>query len=336
VYLSRVGRWFLAISLWAAACTGEPPGPVITEGKAPPRQPPPHAVGGFEIQIPELMLAPGEERTPCWILPLEVTGPSRMVGGATLTVGPGMHHGNVVTRKKTGEGIRRCMANEGSAIQQVLDVANGGAVLFGSSTQLSGEEWQSFPDGMAYPIKDGYEIVARMHYLNASAQPIGVAPRYQWYTVDPSTVVHELAPFAWDFSDFEIPPGAEKTVRGECIFTDAMHVVSVLPHMHKLGTAFRAGFLGGPLDGQAFLDSPGFDPDRGVLQQYDPAIDLSQGGPGTGAWFSCTWKNTFDKTISYGIGDDEMCTLFGYAYPQVASFTASARESACVVISTTP
>jgi hypothetical protein len=54
-----------------------------------------------------------------------------------------------------------------------------------------------------------------------------------------------------------------------------MHVVSVLPHMHALGTGHRAGFVGGPRDGQLWLDSPGYDPENGVLMQFDPPIDLS-------------------------------------------------------------
>jgi hypothetical protein len=235
----------------------------------------------------------------------------------------------VVTRQKTGEGIRDCSGEESSTEAQALDVLHGGAVLFGSSTQLDGQEWQSFPAGMGYRIRDGFEIVARMHYLNASSQPVTVAPRYQWFTIDERTLVHELQPFAWNFSEFEIPPNSDLTVRGECLFTDAMHIVSVLPHMHKLGTSFQAGFLGGPLDGQPFLESPGYDPERGVIQQYDPSVDLGQG---TGAWFSCSWHNTFDKPITYGLGDNEMCILFGYAWPPSASFTTLAKPNNCVVI----
>ncbi|HUS63963.1 MAG TPA: hypothetical protein VMZ28_05430 [Kofleriaceae bacterium] len=302
--------------------------PPITAGQAPPKQPPANAVGGFTVEIPAYTLAAGAEKTPCWILPLEVEGPSRLVGGATLTVGPGMHHGNIVTRKKTGDGVRVCVGEERSALAQVSDVSNGGAVLFGSTTQLAGEEWQSFPPGMAYRIRDGYEIVARMHYLNASTQPLTVQPRYQWYTIDEATLTQELAPFAWDFQDLDIPPLSDYTVRGECAFVDAMHIVSVLPHMHALGTGFSAGFLGGPLDGKSWLSSRGYDPDQGVITQYDPAIDLGQGA---GAWFSCSWHNSFDKRLVYGIGDNEMCTLFGYAYPPAASYSVYAKHGSCFV-----
>jgi hypothetical protein len=109
-----------------------------------------------------------------------------------------------------------------------------------------------------------------------------------------------------------------------------MHLVSLLPHMHRLGKHFTGGYLGGSLDSKLFLDSKGYDPDSGVLVQYEPAVDLSQG---EGATFSCTWDNTLDKTIVEGIGDNEMCMLFGYAWPPENAFTAVATApDACIYI----
>jgi hypothetical protein len=212
-------------------------------------------------------------------------------------------------------------------------VLDGGAVLFGSSTQIVGQEWQSFPDGMAYRIKDGYEIVARMHYLNATAAPITVAPSYQWYTIDESTLGEELSPFIWEFKNFSIPPGATMKVTADCPFPfadHAMHVVTVLPHMHRLGIELDAGVTGGALDGQSFLVSPGYDPEKGVLTQYDPAIDLSAVD---GFTFSCTWRNTLDQTVVEGIGQNEMCMLFGYAYPRAYAYSAAASNGSCVLVS---
>ena len=42
---------------------------------------------------------------------------------------------------------KRLPKAEDEARSEANDVLDGGAVLFGSSTQISGEEWQSFPDG---------------------------------------------------------------------------------------------------------------------------------------------------------------------------------------------
>lgn len=315
------------VPLGLAGCGGEDAAPAeqsglptFSEGRPPRQAPPANVVGGFTARIPEVTLQPGEETFPCFVIPLELTGPSHIVGGGKLTTPPGMHHGNITSRPKMGDGIRPCSAEDEDR-SEANDILDGGAVLFASSTQVSGEEWQSFPDGMGFPVKDGYEIIARMHYLNASPEPITFAPEYEWYTIDEATVTHLLGPFIWIFRGFEIPPRSELTVTGGCRIPDPMHLVNILPHMHRLGTSFSIDFLGGQLDGQRFLDSKGYDPDNGVLTQYDPAIDLSLGD---GARFSCTWNNTMDKTIVEGVGDNEMCMIFGYSWPYENNYSAIA------------
>ena len=306
----------------------------FTKGHPPARMPPANAVGGFTIQLPKVTLMPGEEILPCYIFPLELMGPSHVVGGATLVATPGMHHGNITTRPSTGSGVRMCDAADAANGSEALDILNGGAVLFGSSTQIVGEEWQSFPSGMGYRIKDGFEIVARMHYLNATSAPLDVAPSYQWYTIAESALQTELAPFIWEYKNFAIPAGATVTVTGDCQFPSdphPMHLVNVLPHMHRLGIEFDAGVTGGPLNGQSFLTSPGYSPDKGVLTQFDPAIDLSAVD---GVTFACTWHNTLDITVTEGVGNNEMCMMFGYAYPPSAAYSALAGKGTCVM--TTP
>ena len=262
-----------ALVALAACSSSGAPGPSFTQGTTPRQAPPSNVVGGFTAQLPPVTLQPGDEQYPCFIFPLDVQGPSHLVGGAQVIAQAGMHHGNVTSRPSTGTGIRPCPDGDpnnalgGSG----TDVANGGTVLFASSTQHVGSEWLSMPDGMAFPVKDGFEIVARMHYLNASPQPLTVAPSYQWYTVDESAVTTVLAPFIWVYSGFQIPPGATYTVEGDCNFPPGMKIVTVLPHMHALGTRFTAGFLGGALDGQLWLDSKGYDPTNGVMQNLRSA-----------------------------------------------------------------
>lgn len=333
----RFSRLLLVV---CAACSStdvtpqpvEDPPPAPNLGQKPRAERPAYVVGGFEIQLPEMTLAPGEERFPCWIFPLEVTGPSMIVGGAKLTTSEGMHHGNITTRPVTaGEGIRPCPPDDNELIGgEALDILDGGAVLFGSSTQIVGEEWQSFPDGMGYEVATGYEIVARMHYLNATPEEVSVAPTYEWFTIDEANVTHVLGPFAWVLRDFEIPPLSTLTVTGTCNVPGPMQLVNVMPHMHQLGTEFFGEYLGGEREGERWLDSKGYDPDGGVITQYTPAIDLSQGD---GMRFGCTWENTHDKTIVEGVGDNEMCILFGYAYPYEASYSGVATpDGGCAMV----
>lgn len=324
-----------AAALLLAGCGQgvEAAGPAFSAPARPAKEPPAHTVGGFGIELPPITLAPGEEKNPCYIFPLEIDGPSHFVGGGSLHASPGMHHGNITTRPKTGEGIRPCPSDEGLFGGEAADVVQGGSVLFGSSTQIEVDEWQTFPEGMAFRIKDGFEIVARMHYLNASSEPVTVAPSYQWYTIDEAALKQEIGPFIWVLGGFAIPPKSQLTYGTTCSLPSPMHLVNLLPHMHKLGVNMSAWFSGGALDGQDFLSSPGYDPERGVVVQYNPSIDLSQG---SGFGFSCTWKNTLDKTIVEGQGDNEMCMMFGYAWPPESAYSAKANSEVCIYLTPPP
>lgn len=328
-------RFFDAVSLSVVLALGcgapqEPEGePQIPTGRPPAPRPPEGSVGGFAIELPPLTLRPGEEREPCYIFPLSISGPSRVVAAASLTTGPGLHHGNVTTRKKSGEGVRPCPDIPGDHV--AFDILEGGAVLFASSTQVQGTEWQSFFPGQGYRLRDGYEIVARMHYVNATAAPLTVSPRYEWYTLAEADLTQEIGPFAWTYSKFEIPPRSDFTVRTECLLNKPMHIVSLLPHMHGLGRRIAAGYLGGARGGRFFFDDDAYG-SRGEsdIRLFAPAVDLSQGD---GVSFQCTWRNTFDKAIHEGVGDNEMCILFGYAYPPQSAFSALALDvDACLAV----
>jgi len=200
----------------AAALGGCTTAPTLFVGTAPTPGPPVASVGGFSLDIPDVPLAPGEEiPSYCKIFPLEVAGPSRFVAGGRITVGPGLHHGNIYARNATGTGVRDCGPNDGDHLALFFDVMKGNAtVLFGSSTQHEGQEWQSFPNGMAFDLKDVGEIVVNLHFFNATPHPITVAPRYEWFTVDPATVEHELAPFIWHWNSLAIAPQTDTTVLG--------------------------------------------------------------------------------------------------------------------------
>lgn len=305
----------------------------VTEADASPahpplQQPPAHPVGGFSIDLgdPSIQgteLAPGAELFPCVVFPLDISGPSNLVGGGMLTTSPGLHHGNITTRPSDGiAGIHACANQSWTADntgQEAIDVLNGGAVLFGSTTQIEVNEWQSFPCGMGYAVKPGYQIVANMHYLNPTSETLTPKPKYQWYTIDPKTLTQQLYPFAWELSTFSIPPYTQQTFTGACALSSPMHVVNVLPHMHQLGVGLNLSYLGGSLDGQPFLTSKGYDPDSTLQVQYTPAVDLGQG---TGFSMSCTWNNTTDQTIVEGTGINEMCIIFGYGWPEDAAYSS--------------
>jgi hypothetical protein len=303
-------------------------GPSVSQGSLPVQQAPANAVGGFSIDLGDpaimpIVMKPGAELFPCIVFPLEVTGTSRIVAGGVLTPSAGLHHGNITTRPTDGiAGIHPCPNTSWTvdAIgEEATDILAGGQVLFASTTQIQVPEWESFPAGMGYEIKDGFQIIAHLHYLNISQVTETPAPKYQWYTVDPSTVTQELYPFVWRLTNFMIPPHTQQTSVGACDFPSGMQIVNILPHMHQLATGLDLAYLGGPDDGQDFLVSPGYSTEESLQRQYQPAVDLSQG---SGMTMSCSWDNTTDQTIIEGTGINEMCMIFGYGWPGSATYSA--------------
>ncbi|MGZ3423353.1 MAG: hypothetical protein ACXVEE_36165 [Polyangiales bacterium] len=312
--------------------------PVIPQPHAPLKLKPKNTVGGFRLELPKITLMPGEEISPCYAAPIVMQGPSRMVGGGVLRVGNGLHHGNVTTRPLRADSsdvVHPCGEDKDTALGgSGQDVIAGGSVLFGSTTQISGEEWQSFPDGMAFKVKDGMEIAARMHYLNAGKEPLEIAPVYEWFTIDESKVATELSPFFWQYPNFQIPPHSRYTVTARCPLASSMKIVTLMPHMHKLGVGYTAGFYGGQLDGKNFVETKGYDPDKSQINVFEPALDTAVA---EGITFSCTWSNTFDKVIGEGIGDNEMCMTFGYGYPVGKVYTLSGTDGEiCIAITAPP
>jgi hypothetical protein len=111
------------MGLTLTACGGEPPEapalPPFSEGKPPLKAPPAHVVGGFTIQLPTETLAPGEELNVCYLFPMDIQGPSRVVGGGLLTTSSGMPKAISPRKKRRATGFapaRRTVA--GSAAKR--------------------------------------------------------------------------------------------------------------------------------------------------------------------------------------------------------------------------
>lgn len=109
-----------------------------------------------------------------------------------------------------------------------------------------------------------------------------------------------------------IPAGAQASVESTCRVRgqDAVHVISVMPHMHVLGRHMRIERLG--VDGAVELlhDEP-FDFDEQRIYPTDWVL-----APGEALRTTCAYDNATDRSVTYGhFTSDEMCYAFAVAYP---------------------
>ena len=269
----------------------------------------------------ELTLEPGQELNgwcqqwrlgnaePIWVNTVEF-----------MTDG-GYHHSNwffVPEDSETGktypEGLWKNCYSSGF---DELEAAIAGGVIFAQSTQVD-RETQKFRTGAAVRIPPNAIIIGATHLLNVEPQQKLTGLRMNLYTIPEEEVDTPLLPIRLSYLDLRIPPLSKAEFSSTCNFRSAYESQTgnpfqaklhyVLPHYHALGTGFELTLRGGSLDGTSLVSDQKFSSDP-FGRLFEPPIDLSETD---GFDFACRYTNTFDKTIFWGIGDNEMCVMLGF------------------------
>lgn len=266
-------------------------------------------------QFDPITLAPFEERLPCisWTIDNEQ---ALYVQAVTLANTGGFHHSNgfVVPEELYDgpDGVWNCADRGFNTVEAALE----GTVLFAQSTQSWVEE-QRFNPGAVVKIPPKHRVVAELHMLNLSPSELDAALRVSFDLIHPKDVDVVLTPFAYQYTDLEIPPMGESRFVAECdefmqaaAPNGAKYAVHwLLPHYHYLGNYFSVEVIGGPQDGTVLHEIDGFSA-AAVGKRFDPPIDISDAD---GIRLTCGYDNWTDQIIGWGNGDQEMCIAFGFA-----------------------
>jgi hypothetical protein len=284
----------------------------------------PHDFGTYQ-------LGPGEEdNSLCqsWTLGNDT---ELWVNTVELETSGGYHHSNWLfapdTKYVGPDGLWKC-ADRGYS---ELDAAVAGGVLFAQSTQAK-RQVQKFPDGVAVRLPPHARIVGGVHLYNTSSEPLDTTLQLSIYTLPVSDVRVPLAPFRLSYLDLTIPPMAISEFSSACDLAGAlpgdastldMDLYYVLPHYHSLGHSFHLEIFGGENDGKAIYDLGAFDGEAHGTP-FDPPVSMSGA---KGFRFSCGYENPRSVQVGWGIGDQEMCVLLGFARSDYA-FDASVSSGA--------
>ena len=273
---------------------------------------------GFRLIAPPRPMKAGQEIDTCISWPIPDVA-RNVIYSARLYTTPGLHHSNVVAKPidlDLGENpYPACNPGAGDPFSQIGQGIPD--VLFANSTQVVGEETLTFPVGMGYPIDVTREVSTDFHLLNAGGDAEVVEVAYDFFTMDPADLQMEVAPFMMQVNDFLIPPHTTKTIGSTCNVFGG-NVITMMPHTHKLAQAFTVDLIPDQGAEQRVLDDGAFDPESDI-HHFDPPLDLTGIAK---ARFECTFDNTTDHDVVYGIGENEMCILFGYVYPAIKQFVA--------------
>ncbi|MEZ4443984.1 MAG: hypothetical protein R3B72_33225 [Polyangiaceae bacterium] len=267
---------------------------------------------GFRLVMPPVDLAAGEEQEFCVSWPFPAGQSRDLVYAAVLYTTGGLHHSNVFSSPVDAElganPYPGCHPGGGDPFAQVGEAIPD--VLFANSTQVVGGESLIFPAGMGYRVHHEREVVANVHVLNTSGAPQRVEVVYDFYTMPEEALDEELAPFVLDNRAFSIPPMQTETIEADCPVWDG-NIVSVMPHTHQFSERFAVETMSHEGVSTLIYEDTGYDQETDIVV-FDEAPSLAEA---TRLKFSCTFRNTKSSPLVYGLGDQEMCILFGYMYP---------------------
>ena len=302
---------------------------------------PPPPKSGFRLVLTPVELEPYEEVEYChaWDMP-DIA--NKFVYTAEVHSTVGLHHANLY-----GQGINdetgpqpypKCHPGAGSFIGGGIgDVLSGTPlgevdipeVLFANSTQVIGSEHNAFRDDAAFRISSK-EITADVHLFNPTPDPLRVEVVYDFYTMPEELVTTELRAFMYMWTDFKIEAQTKKDLVAECDWFGG-EVHAIMPHMHQWGVGYDVKFY----DDQAtMLANPyseaGFNLPESDIRVFDDPVDVRDA---TKVVFTCQYDNDLDHPMCHGIGENEMCFLFGYVSAEAQGFGIVPTEGAPCVAS---
>ena len=206
---------------------------------------------------------------------------------------------------------------------QEVTAALLGGVLFAQSTQVN-QELQRFPEGVAVRIPPYSRIIGATHLLNYQPEEVKTELTMNVYAIPAEDVTVKLSPFRLTYYPLDIPANSVSEFTATCdlkkLFQETvssdvdMELYYIMPHYHDLGHDFRLSVSGGPDDGKILFELGGFGSDP-FGKAFDPPIDLSEA---TGLTFTCGYNNPRDVSVGWGIGDQEMCVMLGFAASPIA------------------
>ena len=182
----------------------------------------------------------------------------------------------------------------------------GFKLLFGSGL---GTEPFTLPEGVAFKLPAGEQVVLNLHLYNTGDTPIGGTSGIEIERIAAEDVVHEAETiYALNFN-VNVTPGSSATT-GKCKLDSDSTLFGVFPHMHKLGSRMTGTALHG--DQQiVFHDAP-----YNFEEQLNYSITPLQLSRGDSIQYTCGFTNPTGETVTFGDSTDkEMCVLGVYRYP---------------------
>jgi hypothetical protein len=166
-----------------------------------------------------------------------------------------------------------------------------------------------FPQG-GMRVQKGERYVLQVHYNNGAglkdvADESGVR---LWHGPAEGTEYGMIAPGPMVF---EVPAKSTLSASGQCVMQEKVHLIAGMPHMHNLGTQFKAAVVKPDGTRKSVIELSGWSFEMQPFYLLDTWLE-----PGDRLETTCTWKNPGTEAVQMGEDtSDEMCFLFSFVSP---------------------
>ncbi len=299
-----IGLGLLTLAL--GACAGDDTTVELLDGFEPPA---PEA-GQVQIVSPIIEdMAPGADLTLCTYLPLgtsfdETTDVIDAVGYQSDLGG---HHG-VLYMAERERPVDTHECTDDDMVNARFLAGAGGGDAGGASAKL--------PDGVAYRVDAGRQLMIQSHWINTTQAPIDGQVAFN-LTVDEPDEDRQLAQLlTWAGTQIDIPANGSGSAHTDCVVGQEMHFFLVGGHAHEHGSQVSLTYTPAGGEPDMFYDEPWqayytFDPPRITMSAEDAMVVM----PGDTLSVDCQYENTTGEALGF---PTEMCAGFAFYFPGTA------------------
>jgi hypothetical protein len=190
-----------------------------------------------------------------------------------------------------------------------LPVGQGGLIYASGA----GTKELRLPEGVAIKLPAGKFLNFSLHLFNPSRDTLSGTSGLEIVRMRPEHVRYQSGATLAGPLQMSIPPG-RITLKHQCQLMKAQTAYALFPHMHQLGTHFKATVT---VDGASKVIH---DADYDFNEQRQLLIEPLAFQPGDTIQTECTFENSTPHVVTFGESStDEMCISFFFAYPLEAN-----------------
>jgi len=266
--------------------------------------------GSVAVTFGPETVQPGQENTKCVVKRLGNTTPIH-VGTIHNVLSDSSHHLVVYRVNDTAEQLTPF---ECKPFTDTLDPDKGSTIMISQKH----DDALVLPAGVAYTLAANQMVRLEMHYINPSGTAKPVTATSTFIPIENAKFKDEADFLFVGTPDINIPAKSDLTLGPVFIKLPpeyaGVNFFAITGHEHQYGTNVLVSTATSKSDtGTSVYNVPNWVWSEPATVQASPAFKIPANG---GFNFTCSWKNTSDKSIKFGeSANDEMCFFWAYYYP---------------------